>query len=128
MYSAVTHDIRVTVMPRFLPERSSPGQYVWSYTIEVANLGARTVRLVSRHWRICDARGHVQEVHGEGVVGEQPWLAPGERFQYTSGAPLTTPSGMMSGSYGMVADDGTAFEVEIPAFSLDSPDERRVVN
>jgi ApaG protein len=130
MYSAVTHHIRVTVSPKFLVERSAPdeGLFFWAYTIEIANGGGRTVQLTHRHWRIVDAEGREEEVRGPGVVGETPTLKPGETFRYTSGCPLKTPSGFMQGTYRMVDEAGGAFEVEIPAFSLDSPYGRRVVN
>lgn len=130
MYKAITRDIQVTVLPTYLAEQSDPSQnrYVWSYTIEIANLGDRTVQLMSRHWIITDADGRREEVRGPGVVGEQPILRPGEAFRYTSGCPLTTPSGIMVGSYRMVDEDGRAFDVEIPAFSLDSPFNRKVLN
>src|SRR5262249_36375844 len=130
MYSAVTRGIRVTVKPQYLADRSSAedGRFFWAYTIEIANLGTVTVQLRSRHWKITDGQGHLQEVKGPGVVGEQPVLKPGERFEYTSGVPLTTPSGMMEGTYQMVADDGEKFDVEIPAFSLDSPASKRVLH
>jgi ApaG protein len=118
------------VTPRFLPERSSPenGYYFWAYSIEIVNHGKETVQLRTRHWRITDAHGRVQEVRGAGVVGEQPRLAPGESFEYTSGVPLPTPSGFMVGSYGMVTAAGEHFDIEIPAFSLDTPGARRTVN
>ena len=130
MYRAVTRDIEVKVVPRFLPERSSDEQnyYFWSYTIEITNLGEETVQLKTRHWRITDALGRLQEVRGAGVVGEEPMLAPGAAFEYTSGVPLPTSSGFMTGTYGMVASNGERFDVEIPVFSLDSPQERRTVN
>jgi ApaG protein len=130
MYTAVTRSIEVTVTPRFLPERSSPGEghYFWAYTIEITNNGAETVQLKTRHWRITDASGRVQEVRGPGVVGEQPRLAPGESFEYTSGVPLPTPSGFMAGSYRMVTEQGEPFDIEIPAFSLDSPEPKRTIN
>ncbi len=130
MYRAVTRDIEVKVVPRFLPERSSGEQnyYFWSYTIEITNLGKETVQLKTRHWRITDALGRLQEVRGAGVVGEEPVLAPGSAFEYTSGVPLPTSSGFMTGTYGMVASDGERFDVEIPVFSLDCPQERRTVN
>jgi ApaG protein len=123
MYMAITKDIQVTALPDFLPDRSDPDQsrYFWSYTIEIANLGRERVQLISRHWIIIDANGRREEVRGPGVVGEQPVLEPGETFRYASGCPLTTPSGMMQGSYRMVTDEGASFDVEIPAFSLDSP-------
>ncbi len=130
MYKAVTRDIQVTVMPAFLSDQSDPGEdrYVWSYTIEIANLGAATVQLMTRHWIITDASGRREDVKGPGVVGEQPILRPGEAFRYTSGCPLTTPSGIMVGSYRMVDENGRAFDVDIPAFSLDSPFSRKVLN
>lgn len=130
MYTAVTHDIQVTVLPEFMPERSEPdqGQYFWSYTVEIANLGSRLVQLIARHWLITDAEGRVEEVQGLGVVGEQPVLQPGETFRYTSGCPLTTPSGIMAGTYRMTDGDGESFEVVIPAFSLDCPNVRRILN
>jgi ApaG protein len=130
MYRTVTHDIEVKVTPRFLPERSSKEQsyFFWSYTIEITNLGRETVQLKTRHWRITDALGRLQEVRGAGVVGEEPVLAPGAAFEYTSGVPLQTSSGFMVGSYGMVAATGERFDIEIPAFSLDSPQEHRTVN
>src|SRR5204863_4490489 len=101
MYRATTRSIEVTVTPQFLSERSSPANnyYFWAYTIEIVNRGAETVQLVSRHWRITDAFGRIQEVRGPGVVGEQPVLAPGQSFQYTSGVPLPTASGFMAGTY-----------------------------
>ena len=130
MYEAVTRHIRVRVEPAFLDEQSEPeqGRYVWSYTIEVANTGTETVQLVSRYWRITDATGRVEEVRGPGVVGETPILKPGENFRYTSGCPLTTPSGFMGGRYQMVTAKGTPFEVEIPTFSLDLPNARHRMN
>jgi ApaG protein len=131
MYRAVTRHIEVTVEPNFLPEKSSAadGRWFWSYTVAITNTGEETVRLRSRHWIITDGGGRQQEVRGEGVVGEQPVLAPGERFEYTSGVPLTTASGFMSGSYQMESESGEQFEIAVPAFSLDSPDGgRRVLN
>ena len=126
MYAAVTRNIRVSVTPTFAPERSDPDEprFFWTYAVEIVNLGDRTVQLTHRHWRITDAEGRREEVRGVGVVGEQPILKPGESFRYSSGCPLRTSSGVMVGSYRMVADDGEAFEVEIPAFSLDSPQAR----
>ena len=130
MYRAVTRKIEVTVTPRFSSERSSPanGYYFWSYTIDIANHGSETVQLKTRHWQITDAMGRLQEVKGPGVVGEEPTLKPGESFEYTSGVPLPTPSGFMTGSYGMVDDDGEAFDIEIPAFSLDATPGGRTLN
>jgi len=130
MYSTVTRDIRVTVEPKFLAERSEPseGRYFWTYTIEIANGGETPVQLTHRHWKITDGNGKLEEVRGAGVVGEQPTLKPGQSFRYTSGCPLTTPSGIMSGEYRMVGADGGVFDIAIPAFSLDSPYARRVLN
>jgi ApaG protein len=130
MYRAVTRNIQVTATPRFISERSSPanGYYFWAYTINIVNLGSETVQLKTRHWRITDAAGKQQEVNGPGVVGEEPVLKAGESFEYTSGVPLPTPSGFMRGSYGMVLTSGEAFEIEVPAFSLDSPSSERIIN
>ncbi|ASG21571.1 MULTISPECIES: Co2+/Mg2+ efflux protein ApaG [Nitrospirillum] len=130
MYSETTHAIRVSVRPEFLEDQSSPGEghYVWAYTVRIENTGGETVQLRSRHWHITDARGRVQEVRGAGVVGEQPVLSPGQSFEYTSGTPLSTPSGIMVGSYQMERTDGSRFDVRIPAFSLDSPHERGALN
>jgi ApaG protein len=130
MYRAVTRQIEVTVEPNFLPERSAPDrqEYFWSYTIAITNLGNETVQLRTRHWIITDGTGHSQNIRGEGVVGEQPVLAPGERFEYTSGVPLPTASGIMAGRYQMVTESGERFEIEVPTFSLDSPDGKRTLN
>ena len=130
MYRAVTRQIEVTVEPNFMPERSSEAElrFFWSYTIVITNAGSETVQLRTRHWIITDATGRTQEVRGEGVVGEQPTLGPGERFQYTSGVPLPTSSGFMTGRYQMVSESGEQFEIDVPTFSLDSPSEKRVLN
>jgi ApaG protein len=130
MYRAVTRDIEVTVEPNFLPERSSVEnrQYFWSYTIAITNSGHETVQLRTRHWIITDATGRQQEVRGEGVIGEQPVLKPGARFEYTSGVPLPTASGFMAGRYEMLSESGERFEIDVPAFSLDSPDVKRTLN
>ncbi|OJX70265.1 Co2+/Mg2+ efflux protein ApaG [Magnetospirillum sp. 64-120] len=123
MYSETTHGIRITVRPNYLDDQSSPDEnhFVWAYHVRIENQGATTVQLKSRHWKITDAMGRLQEVQGPGVVGEQPVLKPGESFEYTSGTPLSTPSGIMAGSYQMQGPDGQVFDVTIPAFSLDSP-------
>jgi ApaG protein len=123
MYSEITRSIKVTVKPFYLEDQSSPTEnhYVWAYQIRIENQGADTVQLRRRHWRITDAMGVMKEVRGPGVVGEEPVLAPGESFEYTSGTPLGTPSGIMVGSYEMETGAGESFEVAIPAFSLDSP-------
>ena len=123
MYEAVTEDIKVTVTPFYLEEQSSPleNHYVWAYQVRIENKGTQTVQLRNRSWRITNSKGMVEKVDGPGVVGEQPVLNPGEHFEYTSGAPLTTPSGIMVGSYELEASEGRLFDVAIPAFSLDSP-------
>ncbi len=122
-YELETKGIRVEVEPDFLEEQSEPYEdhYVWAYTVRIDNNSDRVVQLRSRRWRITNAKGQTEEITGEGVVGEQPTLRPGEAFEYTSGAPLTTPSGFMVGAYGLETPEGEAFEIEIPAFSLDSP-------
>jgi len=122
-YSATTRSIKVVVKPFYLEDQSSPPEdhYVWAYHVRIENHGPETVQLRRRHWRITDALGRMQEVKGAGVVGEQPILKPGEAFEYTSGTPLPTPSGIMVGSYEMETKAGESFAVAIPAFSLDSP-------
>jgi len=117
------HAIDIAVATRFLDDQSAPeaDRYVFAYTIRIHNSGEVPARLVSRHWVITDANGKVQEVRGEGVVGEQPWLRPGEDFEYTSGAVLETALGTMHGSYQMVADDGTEFDAPIAPFTLSIP-------
>ena len=130
MYRAVTRSIEVVVTPRFVADRSSPenNYFFWAYTIAITNHGTETVQLKTRHWRITDANGRRQEVRGAGVVGEEPVLKAGESFEYTSGVPLPTPSGIMVGTYGMVTTDGKRFEIDIPAFSLDGPEAKRTLN
>ncbi|HLU12504.1 MAG TPA: Co2+/Mg2+ efflux protein ApaG [Arenimonas sp.] len=120
---APRHAIQVSVATRYLDDQSVPedDRYVFAYTIRILNAGEVPARLLSRHWLITDANGHIQEVRGEGVVGEQPWLRPGESFEYTSGAVLETPIGTMRGSYEMLADDGTRFEAPIAPFTLSIP-------
>lgn len=130
MYSATTDGIVVEVEPFFLPERSDldESRYVWAYRVTIENRSERRVRLLSRYWHITDGNGRVEEVQGAGVVGEQPELAPGDSYQYTSGCPLKTPSGIMVGRYTMTAEDGILFDVAIPAFSLDMPGNKRALN
>lgn len=130
MYSAQTHSIHIQVEPTYLEDQSEPDQnyYVWAYRILIENRGERTVQLRSRYWKITDASGHVHEVRGPGVVGEQPVLKPGECFEYTSGTPLTTPFGIMFGTYQMETEKGETLEVTIPAFSLDCPFSARLPN
>src|SRR5262245_22526084 len=130
MYRAVTRNIEVTVTPRFLPERSSHGKnyFFWSYTIEISNRSKETVQLKTRHWKITDAFGRVQEVRGAGVVGEEPVLKPGTWLECTSGVPVLTPSGFLVGTYGMVTGNGERFDIDVPAFSLDSSNGKRTIN
>lgn len=117
------YQFTITVSPRFLAEQSDPenDKYLFAYTIRIVNSGDIAAQLLSRHWIITDAHQHVEEVKGPGVVGEQPKLAPGEAFEYTSGCPLPTPHGSMRGSYQCVASDGTEFEVPIAEFLLSVP-------
>ncbi len=123
MYCKETRAIEVTVKPFYLEEQSEPdsSHFVFAYQIRIQNNGADTVQLLNRYWQITDGLGRMQEVRGPGVVGEQPVLAPGEGFEYTSGCPLKTPTGIMVGTYEMETLDGERFDVEIPPFSLDSP-------
>ncbi len=130
VYEAVTADIRVRVTPQFMEDDSAPedSRYFWAYSVEISNEGRVTVQLRSRHWRITDGNGRTEEVRGPGVVGKTPVLRPGESFSYTSGCPLTTPSGIMVGRYTMRNEAGERFDVAIPAFSLDLPDAPRSMN
>jgi len=125
-YEAETDGLIVRVTPQFLDDQSDPvrNRYVWAYTVEIENASARTWTLTNRHWRIVDKQGRTQTVDGEGVVGQQPRLEPGESFEYTSGAPLGAPSGMMGGRYDFVGEDGTSKTASVPTFSLDSPYDR----
>lgn len=120
----------MSVEPTYLDANSSPrnSQYVWAYRVTIENQGQETVQLLNRHWMITNARGELNEVKGPGVVGQQPVLRPGESYQYTSGAPLNTSWGMMGGSYQMETESGELFDIEIPTFSLDSPNQGMVVN
>ncbi|MDX0759343.1 Co2+/Mg2+ efflux protein ApaG [Sinorhizobium medicae] len=130
MYRALTHDIEVTVEPYYLEEQSDPddSRYVWGYRIIIANHSDVAVRLMTRYWHITDENGQVDEVSGPGVIGEQPLLDPGDTYEYSSGCPLDTPSGVMFGHYSMEAEGGETFNVAIPAFSLDSPGLVRTLN
>lgn len=124
-YVETTRDVTVSVEPYYLADQSEPEQrhFVWAYHVRIENNGDEVLQLTHRHWHITDSTGNDQEVSGEGVVGEQPTLNPGESFEYTSGTPLSTPSGIMVGTYTMVSGTGETFTVAIPAFSLDSPHE-----
>jgi ApaG protein len=123
MSSPSQYQFEVRVSTQFLEEQSDKdkGPYVFAYTIEIENVGERTAQLLSRHWIITDAHNIVQEVKGDGVVGEQPTLRPGERFEYTSGCPLPTPVGTMKGKYTFVGEDGEQFDVPVPEFLLSMP-------
>jgi ApaG protein len=127
---AITRGIAVSVEPTYLEANSSPGnsQYLWAYRVTIENQGRETVQLLSRHWMITNARGELTEVKGPGVIGKQPVLKPGESYAYTSGAPLNTPSGMMGGAYQMESESGERFDIEIPTFSLDSPNQGVLLN
>jgi ApaG protein len=122
-YSATTRAIRVSVVPTYLDAQSAPqdGHFVWAYHVTIQNLGQETVQLISRHWKITDARGELHEVRGPGVIGEQPILEPGDSYEYSSGTPLASPSAIMTGTYQMENERGETFDIQIPAFSLDSP-------
>jgi len=130
MYRAVTRNIEVSVESFYLAERSDPSdsRYVWAYRITIDNQSDAFVKLMSRYWHITDGTGHVEEVRGPGVVGEQPELEPGDSYQYMSGCPLSTPSGIMVGHFTMRNGRGDLFDIAIPAFSLDMPGEKRTVN
>ena len=129
-YRANTRGIAVSVEVTYLEANSSPGnsQYFWAYRVTIENQGRETVQLRSRHWMITNAHGELTEVKGPGVIGKEPFLDPGESFTYTSGAPLNTPSGMMGGSYQMESDTGERFDIEIPTFSLDRPNQSVLLN
>jgi ApaG protein len=130
MYEQETLGLVVRVAPEFVAEQSIPheGRYVWAYTVEIENRTGVPVQLMSRYWRITDENGHTQEVRGQGVIGEQPVIAPGERYSYTSACPLAAPSGVMMGAYSMQSGDGDNFDIIVPTFSLDSPYNARRVN
>jgi ApaG protein len=130
MYERITRGVKVIVRPQYLDSQSKPeeGHYVWAYTITIENHGRETLTLRTRYWKITDALGHVQEVRGAGVVGEQPTLKPGDTYSYTSGCPLKTSSGFMVGAYQMQLESGEFLNIDIPAFSLDSPHERHAIN
>jgi ApaG protein len=129
-YIAITRGIAVSVEVTYLEANSSPGnsQYFWAYRVTIENQGRETVQLRSRHWMITNAHGELTEVKGPGVIGKEPILEPGESFTYTSGAPLNTPSGMMGGSYQMESETGERFDIEIPTFSLDRPNQSVLLN
>jgi len=130
MYSSTTQNVTVSVETTYLSGESVPDQnvYVWAYRVRIENNGLETLQLKTRHWKITDSYGRVQEVHGPGVLGEQPILKPGETFEYTSGTPLSTPNGIMVGTYAMQMTDGSLMDIAIPAFSLHTPDMMQRLN
>ncbi|MBM3556474.1 MAG: Co2+/Mg2+ efflux protein ApaG [Alphaproteobacteria bacterium] len=130
VFIETTRDVEVRVKPIYLPDQSKPEgrQWVWAYWVTVLNKGAEPVRLRRRYWRITDGTGKVQEVRGPGVVGEEPRLTAGEVFEYTSGTSLPTSSGIMGGSFQMETDGGETFDIAVPTFSLDVPDQKKSVN
>jgi ApaG protein len=131
VYEQETRNIVVRADPHFLEAESEPaeGRYVWGYTIEIENRGPALVQLLRRHWRITDGRGVSQDVRGDGVIGKQPVIEPGEAFRYTSACPLSAPSGWMVGAYSMVeVETGEPFDIAVPAFALDSPYASKLAN
>ena len=130
MYTKTTNSINITVNPYYLEDQSEPDElhFVWAYQVTINNLGKESVKLKNRFWKIIDSNGAKQEVKGEGVVGEQPILNPGEKFEYTSGTPLSTPSGFMEGYYEMETKNGNKFSASVPLFSLDSPHTSSQIN
>ena len=129
-YEQRTDDVIVRVEPEFLAEQSNPSdsRFIWAYTVEIDNQSERDLTVTDRFWQIADSSGQVQEVRAAGVVGETPMVKSGETFRYTSGAPLTAPSGMMRGSYTMRAECGKCFDIIVPTFLLDSPHEGHSFN
>ena len=129
-YEATTRDIHIEVQSYYMHEESNveSSQFFWAYRIHITNDSDQIIQLLDRHWHITNARGMTEEVHGDGVIGEQPTLAPGDTYAYTSGCPLITSSGFMHGSFGMITLDGQKFDVKIPAFSLDSPHQDLFIN
>tara|TARA_B100001093_G_scaffold446059_1_gene450042 strand:+ start:1314 stop:1706 length:393 start_codon:yes stop_codon:yes gene_type:complete len=130
MYKQISNSIEISVTPEYLDEQSIPEEYyyVWAYHITIQNLGLRPVTLKSRYWEIVDSNGKKQVVEGEGVIGKQPTIKPGERFSYSSGTPLNSTSGIMKGNYKMLSDDGQEFLAKIPSFSLDLPLRNKKLN
>lgn len=130
MYKQISNSIEISVTPEYLDGQSIPEEYyyVWAYHITIQNLGLRPVTLKSRYWEIVDSNGKKQVVEGEGVIGKQPTIKPGERFSYSSGTPLNSTSGIMKGNYKMLSDDGQEFLAKIPSFSLDLPLRNKKLN
>jgi ApaG protein len=130
MYQQKTRSIEISVEPFYVDEQSSPSsnRFVFGYRVKIDNQGIEAVQLINRYWQITDALGRTVEVEGPGVVGEQPLIEPGDHFEYTSGTPLATPSGVMIGRYQMVTESGETFDAKIPAFSLDAPGAQMCMN
>jgi len=130
IFQETTSDITVSVRPEYLADQSDPdqGHYAWAYHVRIENNGNRVVQLLSRHWKIADSHGSCQEIVGDGIVGHQPTLGPGDTFEYTSGTPLNAPSGFMSGTFHMISEDGGRFNVAVPAFALDGPNPGGVIH
>jgi len=130
MYSKTTNDVTVTVKPYFLDDQSSPQEshFVWAYQVNITNSGSKPIKVSHRNWLIIDANGKVINVQGEGVVGEFPIIEPGQTFEYTSGTPLKTNSGIMQGFYLVSQDNGEKLKIDIPTFSLDSPYNKKKVH
>jgi ApaG protein len=124
IFQETTSDITVSVRPEYMDDQSDPdqGHYTWAYHVRIENNGERVIQLLSRHWKIADSLGNCQEIVGDGIVGHQPTLGPGDSFEYSSGTPLAAPSGFMSGSFNMISEDGIRFDIAVPAFALDGPD------
>jgi len=129
-FHETTSEITVSVRPEYMDDQSDPdqGHYAWAYHVRIENNGERIVQLLSRHWKIADSHGHCQEVIGDGIIGHQPTLGPGDTFEYTSGTPLAAPSGFMSGTFHMISEDGQRFNVAVPAFALDGPNRSAAIH
>lgn len=130
MFKATTYGVTVTVMPVYIDERSNPqkSEYFWAYRVAIENNSGKTLQLLTRYWYITDSNGRIDEVRGDGVIGEQPTLENGQEYSYSSGCPLTAPSGIMVGSYNMQSNVGEVLEIAIPAFPLDLPDISPIIN
>ncbi|NQW00777.1 MAG: Co2+/Mg2+ efflux protein ApaG [Rhodospirillales bacterium] len=130
MYEQTTRGVSISVNPEYLEDQSEPanGRFTWAYHVQIENVGNQSVQILIRHWKITNIKGESHEVVGDGLVGQQPVLQPGDVFEYTSGTPLSTPSGFMSGSFHVVAEGGDVFDAVVPAFSLDSPQQRRALH
>ncbi len=130
MFKETTHGVTVTVMPVYIDERSNPqnSEYFWAYRVAIENNSGNTLQLLRRYWYITDSNGRIDEVRGDGVIGEQPFIENGQEYSYSSGCPLTAPSGIMVGHYTMQNEEGSELEIAVPAFALDLPDLSPVIN